>query len=47
MYEDLGISKKVIDLAQEVEEEIQPIFKELEQNYLDLKEWVDNLEILN
>lgn len=23
------------------------IFKELEQNYLDLKEWVDNLEILN
>ncbi len=34
MYEELGISKKIEELTQEVEKEIQPIFKELEENAL-------------
>ena len=32
MYEDFEISKKVEDLAFEVEKEIEPIFKQIEEN---------------
>ena len=34
MYEELGISKKIEDLAYDVEKEIEPIFKSIEENSL-------------
>ena len=32
MYKELNISDKVINLANEVEKELEPIFKKLEEN---------------
>ena len=32
MYEELGISKKVQEMAIEVEKEIEPIFKKIDEN---------------
>ena len=47
MYEELGISKKVQDIAIEVEKEIEPIFKNLNENCMKasskiLKAFIDN-----
>ena len=31
MYQEFGIKKEILDLAKEVEREIEPIFKEIEK----------------
>ena len=47
MYEELGISENVIKIADEVEKEIEPIFKKLDENCMKasskiLKAFIDN-----
>ena len=42
MYQEFGIKKEILDLAKEVEREIEPIFKEIEK----IKE-INSLKVLN
>ena len=42
MYQEIGIKKEILDLAKEVEREIEPIFKEIEK----IKE-INSLKVLN